>query len=134
MKQKVNIRPTEMIWKDYTPETVKVSEESKDTWMTTDILRSVYDAVIEDLDKYYSEDLQFDEYGDLVDIRTECIPSSILTLIKHLYVITKVPTRQTVTLTATVTGHSMGQISDAMRRALDKSGLDVTIERMEVTE
>lgn len=132
MDNKIKIEKSGMIWDDYKPEQVGFSEASSPTWMTMDILRSVYEHVMEDLNTYYQDCLIFDEWGDLEDIRTPVMPTSVITLLKHMYQITKERDRHKVAIIVTGTAVSPYHIRDKFRELADETDMEITLEGFEI--
>jgi hypothetical protein len=131
MEGRVKVEPSDMIWEEYTEEALTYARNASDNWLTIDLLKDVYDRVITDLEGEYSDCFEFDEWGDMVGMKADRVPESVIRLINHMYQVRVKPRRVSMQITITGTARDYTHLQRRVRQAMDDMDMEVTIESFE---
>jgi hypothetical protein len=133
MEGRVKVEASDMIWDEYTEEALTFARDGSKNWLTIDLLKDVYGRVIKDLEGEYSDCFEFDEYGDMVGMKADRVPESVVRLINHMFHIRVEPKRVSMQITITGTARDYTHLQRRVRQAMDEMDMEVTIEQfMEV--
>jgi hypothetical protein len=129
MDNGIQVEPSDMIWEEYTEDALQMAKNASDKWLTIDLLRDIYERVIKDLEGEYSDCFEFDEWGDMVGMKADRVPESVVSLINHMYQVRVKPRRVTMQITLTGTARDYTHLQHRVRYAMDELDMEVTIEQ-----